>query len=101
MGLWIRCGKENAFFIIYWKKFAETEKDMARHVERESRVEGFFQIAGVVHHEFLHQGQTLNHWYYLEVLKRLRENATKKDLSCGETTPGSSIVTMCPLMYCY
>jgi transposase len=27
-----------------------------------------------VHHEFLYQGQTVNHWYYLKVLKRLREN---------------------------
>jgi hypothetical protein len=29
-----------------------------------------------VHHEFLHQGQTLNRWYYLEELKHLRENVT-------------------------
>jgi hypothetical protein len=50
----------------------------------------FFDIEGVVHHEFLRQGQTMNRWYYLEVLKRLREN----DLSCGEPTPASSIMTM-------
>jgi hypothetical protein len=36
----------------------------------------------------------VNRWYYLKVLKRLRE----KDLSCGETTPGSSIMTMRQLM---
>jgi transposase len=34
----------------------------------------FFDIDDVVHHEFLHQGQTGNRWYCLEVLKRLREN---------------------------
>jgi hypothetical protein len=29
----------------------------------------FFDIKGVVHHEFLCQGQRVNHWYYLEMLK--------------------------------
>jgi hypothetical protein len=29
----------------------------------------FFDIEGVAHREFLHQGQTVNRWYYLEVLK--------------------------------
>jgi hypothetical protein len=37
-----------------------------------------FGIEGVVHHEFLRQGQTMNHWYYLKVLKRLRENVRRK-----------------------
>jgi hypothetical protein len=38
----------------------------------------FSEIEGVVHHEFLHQGQTVNFWYYLEVLKCLRQNVRKK-----------------------
>jgi hypothetical protein len=37
-----------------------------------------FDIEGVVHHEFLRQGQTVNRWYYLEVLKHLRENVRRK-----------------------
>jgi hypothetical protein len=53
---------------------------------------GFFYIEGVVH-----QGQTANCWYYLDVLKCPRE----KDLSCGETTRGSSIMTMRQLMHRY
>jgi hypothetical protein len=60
-----------------WKKFAETEKGAAGQVERESHVD-FFYIEGVVHHEFLREGQTVNRWYYLEVLKRLTENVKKK-----------------------
>jgi hypothetical protein len=40
---------------------------------------GFFDIEGVVHHEFLCQGQTVNRWYYLEVLKHLRENVRRKE----------------------
>jgi hypothetical protein len=31
-----------------------------------------------VHHEFFHEGQTVNRWYYLEVLQHLRENVTRK-----------------------
>jgi histone-lysine N-methyltransferase SETMAR len=37
-----------------------------------------FDIKGVVHHEFLHQGPTVNRWYYHEMLKRLRENIRRK-----------------------
>jgi hypothetical protein len=62
-----------------WKKFLETKKGTAGQVKRESHDDGFFfVIKGVVHHEFLHQGQTLNCWYYLEVLKRLRGNVRRK-----------------------
>jgi hypothetical protein len=54
-----------------WKKFAETEKGAAGEVECETHVDGgfFFGIECAVHHEFLHQGQKVNQWYYLEVLK--------------------------------
>jgi hypothetical protein len=80
MGLWIRRGNENAVFRIGWKKFAETENGVVVQVECESHVDSFFffDIEGVVQHEFLYQGQTVNHWYYLEVLKRLRENVRRK-----------------------
>jgi hypothetical protein len=61
-----------------WKKFADIEKGMAGQVKRESHVDGFFDIEGVVCHEFLCQGQTVNRWYYLEVLKRLTENVRRK-----------------------
>jgi hypothetical protein len=61
-----------------WKKFAETEKSAAGQVERESHIDGFLVIEGAVHHEFLRQEQTVNRWYYLEVLKLLRENVWRK-----------------------
>jgi hypothetical protein len=51
---------------------------MADVNERESHVDGFFDINGVMHHEFLHQGQTVNCWLYLKALKRLRENIRRK-----------------------
>jgi hypothetical protein len=37
-----------------------------------------FDTEGVVHHKFLRQGQTVNRWYYLRVLKHLRENVMRK-----------------------
>jgi hypothetical protein len=33
----------------------------------------FFDCEGTVHQEFVPPGQTVNQYYYLEVLKRLRE----------------------------
>jgi hypothetical protein len=77
-----------------WKEFAMTEKGQ---VEHESLVD-FFDIECVVHHEFLRQGQTVNHWYNLEALKRLRENVRRKR---PQLWRNSSIMTMRRLMYRY
>ena len=33
----------------------------------------FFDCNGVVHHEFLTQGRTINKEYYLDVMRQLRE----------------------------
>ncbi|KAA1414165.1 hypothetical protein F0U44_22385, partial [Nocardioides humilatus] len=38
----------------------------------------FFDCNGVVHHEFLPQGRTVNKEYYLEVMRRLREAIRQK-----------------------
>jgi hypothetical protein len=46
--------------------------------DRDRDRDGFLDIEGVVHYEFLRLGQTVNGWYYLEVLKRLRENVRGK-----------------------
>jgi hypothetical protein len=43
-----------------------------------SMLEIFFDCVGIVHQEFVPPGQTLNHHYYLEVLKRLREQVRRK-----------------------
>jgi hypothetical protein len=61
-----------------WEKFAETKKGAACQVKHKSHVDGFLNIKGVVHHELLHQVQTVNRWYYPEVLKCLRENVRRK-----------------------
>ncbi|WP_189514017.1 transposase, partial [Streptomyces narbonensis] len=38
----------------------------------------FFDSEGVVHHEFLPHGQTVNKEYYIEVMRRLREKIRRK-----------------------
>ena len=38
----------------------------------------FFDIRGMVHHEFVPEGQTVNKEYYLAVLKCLREKICQK-----------------------
>ena len=42
--------------------------------QEENNVADFFYIRGIFHYEFVPNGQTVNHVYYLEVLETLREN---------------------------
>ena len=39
----------------------------------------FFYASGVVHHEYLPEGSTVNQTYYIEVLKRLRDAIRRKN----------------------
>jgi hypothetical protein len=78
MGLWIWCGNKHAVFTIGWK-FAKDQKRHGRSSQMwKSCWQFFFDIKGVVHYEFLHQGQTVNRQYYCELLKCLRENVRRK-----------------------
>jgi hypothetical protein len=38
----------------------------------------FFNVNGIVHKEFVPSGQTVNQYFYLDVLKRLRESLRHK-----------------------
>jgi hypothetical protein len=38
----------------------------------------FFDCDGVIHHEFLSRGQTVNEQCYLKMMKRLREAVRRK-----------------------
>jgi len=56
----------------------------------------FFDSEGVVHYEFLSQGQTINEEYYLEVMQRLHEAVRKKDLMRGGRIDECSNMTARP-----
>ena len=56
------------------------DKKKARQVKSnvETMLICLFDIKGLVHFEFVPQGQTVNQQFYLEVLKRLRDAVGRK-----------------------
>ena len=63
-----------------WKRSKEPTLKIARQVRSNVKVliSLFFDSNGVMHHEFLPQGRTVNKEYYLEVMCRLREAICQK-----------------------
>jgi len=54
----------------------------------------FFDIRGIVHYEFVPNGQTVNQVHYLGVVERLRDKVRRKRPEILPTTHGSCITTM-------
>ena len=54
----------------------------------------FFDQKGIVHKEFVPPGHTVNAAFYVEVLKRLRENVRRKRPDQWRTTHSCSTMTM-------
>lgn len=63
-----------------WKSANSPRPKKARQVRSnvKAMLITFFDFRGIVHREWVPQGQTINQHYYLEVMKRLRENVRKK-----------------------
>ncbi|UYV78250.1 hypothetical protein LAZ67_16000683 [Cordylochernes scorpioides] len=63
-----------------WKLPHEPRPKKARQVRSNVKVllTVFFDYRGVVHHEFLPQGRTVNKEYYLQVMRNLREAIRQK-----------------------
>ena len=81
-----------------WKSASSPRPKKARQVK--SNVKAmlicFFDIKGLVHFEFIPQGQTVNQQFYLEVLKRLHDAVQRNTPNCGSQVSGFCIRTMLP-----
>ena len=55
-----------------------TEEGKASEKQHQSMLICFFDQKGIVHKEFVPPGLTVNAAFYVEVLKRLRENVRRK-----------------------
>jgi len=56
----------------------QTEEGEAEPQRAKSMLIVFFDIRGIVHHEFAPEGQTVNAEFYCNVLRRLRKNIRRK-----------------------
>ena len=57
---------------------SKTKKGEASHIKCETTLICFSDIKGLVHFEFIPQGQTVNQQFCLEVLKRLQDAVQRK-----------------------
>ena len=58
----------------------QTQKSSPSSIQNQGAAHScfFFNASGDVHHEYLPEGSTVNHTYYNEVLKRLRDAIRRK-----------------------
>ncbi|UYV84567.1 hypothetical protein LAZ67_X002630 [Cordylochernes scorpioides] len=82
-----------------WKLPHEPRPKKARQVRSNVKdlLTVFFDCRGVVHHEFLPQGRTVNMEYYLQVMRNLREAIRQKARICGRKKIGFC-TTITPLL---
>jgi len=59
-------------------RISKTEEGEAEPQRDKGMLIVFFDIRGIVHHEFVPEGQTVNAEFYCNVLRRLREDIRRK-----------------------
>ena len=82
--------KDDESWVMTWKQRSNLHSGRAKHpldpkklakCDPKSRcclLLFFFYASGGVHHEYLPEGSIVNHTYYIEVLKRLRDAIRRK-----------------------
>jgi len=68
-----RCSRRSG-----WGNPRHDQKSTPVSLKCEGDVESFFYWKGIVHHEFVLRGETVNKEFYLKVMKRLREAVRRK-----------------------
>ena len=78
-----------------WKTTTSPRPKKARQVRPnvKTMLIVFFDVPGIVNREFVPPGQTVNQEFYLEGLRRLRENVRKNAQNYGDRVNGFSIRT--------
>src|SRR5215469_3884082 len=61
-----------------WENPRHDKKSTPESLKCEGDVDFFFDWKGIVHHEFVLRGETVNKEFYLKVMKRLREAVRRK-----------------------
>ena len=77
---------------------ASSGRPQIHHDSRKTKIKTmlitFFDQKGLVHHEFVPQGQTVNQHFYQQVLNRLNDRVRRCRPALGKTSPECSIMTM-------
>jgi len=61
-----------------WGNPRHDQKSTSESLKCEGEVGNFFDWKGIVHHEFVRRGETVNKEFYLKVMKRLKEAVRRK-----------------------
>jgi len=79
-----------------WKASNETrpKKPHRFQSKKKAMLTVFMDYKGIVHHEYLPEGQTVNKEYYLGVMRCLREAVRQKRKVCGQTIRGFCTIIM-------
>ena len=79
-----------------WKRPTSPRPKKGRQVRSKTKVMlmAFFDSEGIVHHEYVPDGQTINKEFYLKVLRRLYESVRRNNRKNGGMATGSCTTTM-------
>jgi hypothetical protein len=61
-----------------WENPRLDPKSTSESLKCEGDVDSFFDLKGIVYHEFVQRGEIVNNGFYLKVRKRLREAVRKR-----------------------
>ena len=79
MSVWLWRENKGPIFTVDEQNIPQTQKSSPSSIQNQGAAHRFFfDASGVVHHEYLPEGSSVNQTYYNEVLKRLRDAIRRK-----------------------